>query len=89
MFYAAPIFYPIELVLERLADDWAHLMLINPFAALLQQARHAVMGPGHLSLEQAIGGWANVMEPLVAGAVVVAVGGWVFARRAPRIAEEL
>jgi ABC-2 type transport system permease protein len=89
MFYAAPIFYPIELVLQEVADDWAHLMLVNPFAAILQQARHVVMGPEHLSLEQAIGGWANVAEPLVLGVLVVALGAWVFARRAPRIAEEL
>jgi ABC-2 type transport system permease protein len=77
------------LVLRELPDDWAHLMLINPFAAILQQCRHALFGPGHLSLEQAIGGWANVIEPVIVGVLLVGLGAWVFARRAPRMAEEL
>jgi len=89
MFYAAPVFYPIELLLREADDFWAHLVLDNPFAAILQQARHALFGPGHLSLEQAIGGWVNVMEPVLAGLVVLALGAVVFVRRAPRMAEEL
>jgi ABC-2 type transport system permease protein len=88
LFYASPIFYPIELILQK--HDWlAHLMLDNPFAAVLQQMRHALFGPSHLSLEQAIGGWLNVLEPIAVGALIVGLGLWVFARRAPRMAEEL
>src|SRR3954452_8652942 len=88
LFYASPIFYSIELILEK--HEWlAHLMLDNPFAALLQQMRHALFGPGHLSLEQAIGGWANVLEPVLIGTLIVGLGISVFARRAPRMAEEL
>jgi ABC-2 type transport system permease protein len=89
LFYASPIFYPIELILQKHYETLAHVMLDNPFAALLQQMRRAILGPSHLSLEQAIGGWANVLEPIAAGTVVVALGVWVFARRAPRMAEEL
>ena len=89
MFYAAPIFYPIELVLSKGKQFLAHAMMDNPFAALLQQSRHALFGPQHLSAEKAIGGWANLLEPLAVGVVVVALGAWVFARRAPRMAEEL
>ena len=89
LFYAAPIFYPIELVLQKNQDFWAHLILDNPFSALLQQMRRALFGPAHLSLEQAIGGWMNVLEPVVIGIVITVTGLWVFARRAPRIAEEL
>jgi hypothetical protein len=65
------------------------VMLDNPFAALLQQMRRALFGPAHLSLEQAIGGWVNVLEPIAAGVLVTVLGLWVFARRAPRMAEEL
>ena len=89
LFYGAAIFYPIELILQKNADFWAHLILDNPFAALLQEARHAMFGPEHLSLEQAIGGWGNALEPVVASVVVCALGAWIFARRAPSMAEEL
>jgi ABC-2 type transport system permease protein len=90
MFYAAPVFIPIEYVLiTKHQEFWAHLMLDNPFAAILQQCRRALLGPGHLSLEQAIGGWVNVLEPVAAGVVLVALGAWIFVRRAPRMAEEL
>jgi ABC-2 type transport system permease protein len=89
IFYATPVFYPIELVLDEAPDDVAHAMLVNPFAAILQETRHVFFGPSHLSLEQAIGGWANVMEPVIAGVLMLVLGAWIFARRAPRIAEEL
>src|SRR3954452_8936230 len=37
LFYASFIFFPIELVLQKHYDTLAHVMLDNPFAALLQQ----------------------------------------------------
>ena len=90
MFYASPIFYPIELVLsKRHGETYAHLILLNPFAALLQQMRYALFGPSHLSLVEAIGGWAHVLAPIAIGLGLFVVGAAVFARRAPRIAEEL
>jgi ABC-2 type transport system permease protein len=88
LFYASLVFFPIELVLEKY-ETAAHLMLDNPVAALLQQGRHALFGPSHLSLEQAIGGWVNVLEPLAIGVIVAVAGLVIFARRAPRMAEEL
>src|SRR4051812_33405094 len=45
LFYASPIFYPIELVLQKHYEKLAHAMLVNPFAAILQQTRHALFGP--------------------------------------------
>jgi ABC-2 type transport system permease protein len=89
LFYASFIFFPIELVLQKNYETLAHVMLDNPFAALLQQGRHALFGPSHLSLEQAIGGWVNVLEPLAIGVIVSVAGLVIFARRAPRMAEEL
>jgi len=90
MFYASPIFYPIELVLSKNhGETYAHLLLLNPFAALLQQMRYALFGPPHHSLVAAIGGWADVLAPIAIGLGLFAAGAAVFARRAPRIAEEL
>jgi ABC-2 type transport system permease protein len=88
MFYVSPIFYPIEKVLDG-HEQVAHLMMCNPFAAILQQGRHALLGPGHLSAAEAIGGWAMMAVPIGIAAAVILLGVWLFDRRAPRIAEEL
>ena len=64
-------------------------MMVNPFAAIVQQSRYAILGPGHPSAAEAIGGTLRLAAPL-AIAIGILVFGWiVFSRRAPRIAEEL
>ena len=88
MFYASPIFYTIELVAHK-SQRLAHLMLVNPFAAILQQCRYALLGPGHHAAGTAIGGGLRLLIPLAVLAIGVVLGGVVFSRRAPRIAEEL
>jgi ABC-2 type transport system permease protein len=88
MFYVSPIFYPIEQVLKK-HEQVAHLLMCNPFAAILQQGRHALLGPGHLSAASAIGGWAQMLIPIGIATAAVVLGVWLFDRRAPRIAEEL
>ena len=90
MFYATPIFYPIELIID--VEDLplvGHLLMLNPFASLLQAARHLVIDPSHMSAAEAIGGaeWLLVPAAIIVAAVIV--GFRVFAREAPRVAEEL
>jgi ABC-2 type transport system permease protein len=87
-FYASPIFYPIDVVIQR-HPAVATLLMLNPFAALLQQARHAVVAPSHPSAAEAIGHPALLLVP--AGiTVAVVIGGYtLFSRRAPWMAEEL
>jgi ABC-2 type transport system permease protein len=86
LFYGSPIFYPIEVITN---DTLRELLMLNPFAAILQQFRHAVIDPAHPSAFEAIGESALILVPL--GLIgVIAVGGFrYFDRKAPRIAEEL
>jgi ABC-2 type transport system permease protein len=89
-FYATPIFYPIELLLyDKGWPTVAHLLMVNPFAAILQEARHVVIDPSHASLSEAIGGTVWVLVPLAVLALTVYAGYRVFDREAPRVAEEL
>jgi ABC-2 type transport system permease protein len=88
LFYGSPIFYPIDAVAER-SELAAKLMMLNPFAAILQQARHALIAPSHPSAAEAIGGTVHLLAPLAIGLAAIALGYRVFSRRAPRIAEEL
>jgi ABC-2 type transport system permease protein len=86
LFYGSPIFYPIDVITN---DTVRQLLMLNPFAAILQQFRHAVIDPAHPSAFEAIGESALILVPLGLIALL-AVGGFrYFDRKAPRIAEEL
>ena len=63
--------------------------MCNPFAAIIQQFRHAVIDPSHPSAAEAIGGEARLLIPLGLIALIAVVGFYYFDRKAPRIAEEL
>jgi ABC-2 type transport system permease protein len=88
MFYGSPIFYTITTVAEK-SETLAHLVMLNPFAAILQQSRYAILGAGHPSAAEAIGGTLRLGLPLAIAVAILWVGWLVFSRRAPRIAEEL
>jgi ABC-2 type transport system permease protein len=88
-FYATPVFYPIELVFEQGHGDAAHLLEMNPFAAVLQEGRHLLIDPSHMSVAEAIGGTAWLLVPALIVIGTLLVGFRVFAREAPRVAEEL
>jgi ABC-2 type transport system permease protein len=89
VFYATPIFYTVSVVLEKSNETVVRLMLCNPFAAMLQQARFAFVDSSHPSLGAAMGGVVWIVLPLLV-TVAVCIGGYiVFSRAAPRVAEEL
>jgi ABC-2 type transport system permease protein len=88
MFYASPIFYPIDVVIER-DQTLATLLMCNPFAAILQQARHALIAPSHPSAAEAIGDPALLLVPLAITVLVIVAGFRRFSRTAPQIAEAL
>jgi ABC-2 type transport system permease protein len=90
LFYAAPIFYTIEVVREKTQISWLPTAIMsNPFATILQQARHAVIDPSHRSAASEMGDPLLLLIPLgiVVGCLVL--GFVVFKRLAPHIAEEL
>jgi ABC-2 type transport system permease protein len=88
-FYAAPIFYTASLVRERTGETVLRLMMCNPFGAIVQQARHAVIDPSHESAASAMGGTVWLLIPLLVIVAVVLIAYRVFDRAAPRIAEDL
>jgi ABC-2 type transport system permease protein len=88
LFYATPIFYPIERVTP---ESLRHLVvMLNPFAAIVEQARFALIDPQHApSAAEAAGGWLNLLVPIGITLGTFVLGLYVFNREAPRIAEEL
>jgi ABC-2 type transport system permease protein len=87
-FYGSPVLYPIETIGER-SLTMQHLLMCNPLAAVLQQARHALIDSSAPSAAQAIGGAPRLLIPLTIVVVISLVGYFVFERSAPHIAEEL
>jgi ABC-2 type transport system permease protein len=91
LFYASPIFYPIERVIDdpKLPDWLAKVMLSNPLAAILQQARHALIDPSHPSASKAMGGAVWLAIPAGIAVLLLLFGYRAFLREAPRVAEDL
>jgi ABC-2 type transport system permease protein len=93
-FYASPIFYPITRV-EKTYDvaglhvNLAHVMMANPFVAIIVQARHVLISPAYPSAASAIGGTSMLLIPIGIGLAVLVIGFLIFDRQAPRVAEQL
>ncbi len=92
-FYASGIFIaiiglaPITVFGQQI--DLAHVLMANPFAALLEEARHVFIDHSYPTAASAIGGGALILIP-IAIAVAALIGGFfTFDRQAPRVAELL
>jgi ABC-2 type transport system permease protein len=88
LFYATPIFFPIEFVLDH-GELLTKLVLINPLADIIIESRHLLLGPGTASAQFAAGGAAFLLIPAAVLLGVSALGFWVFNKMAPRVAEDL
>lgn len=93
-FYASPIFYPITAAEKTftvlgVSVNLAHVMMANPFVALLVQMRHVLIDPRYPSAAAAIGGSAMLLIPVAVWLAAIAGGFWLFDRQAPRVAEQL
>jgi ABC-2 type transport system permease protein len=93
-FYASPIFYPITAAEKTftvlgVSINLAHVMMANPFVALLVQMRHVLIDPRYPSAAGAIGGAGMLLVPIGIWIAVLVVGFLFFDRQAPRVAERL
>ena len=89
LFYASAVFFPLELLFSHDLGWAARVIACNPFTAVLQQARHALVDPTHMSVVEALGSPAMLLVPAAVTLLAVGVGFAVFGREARRIAEEL
>jgi ABC-2 type transport system permease protein len=90
LYFASPVFIMIDNVLIH-GPLVSRLYLFNPMAAILQQARHWMIGVGKGGRSPAaiMGGAEWLLVPAAILIVMCALGYWVFTREAPRIAEAL
>jgi ABC-2 type transport system permease protein len=85
LFYASPVLYPIDKVPEPLRD----IFMMNPLAPLLELARKWIIDPDAPGPVQVAGGVFGLLVPIAVYVAVCVLAVWLFAREAPRIAEEL
>ena len=85
MFYASPVFYPIEFVPE----SWRWVVAINPLTPILEQARIWVIDPDGPSLVEAAGSPAVLAISIAILLGACGLGLRLFEREAPRVAEAL
>jgi ABC-2 type transport system permease protein len=89
LFYVSPIIYMLQTVTDKGGQGVTRAMLCNPFAAILQQARHAFIDPSHISVTHAMNDDLLLLVPVAIVVGVFAIGYRTFDRQAPRIAENL
>lgn len=85
LFYGSPVLY----VLSQAPDKVERALLVNPIAVVLTQMRHAVIDPAAPSAAHAIGPDIRLAIPLGIVVASFAIGMLVFAREAPKVAENL
>lgn len=96
-FYAAGIFIVIANPKEPLYFslfshhdvNLSHILMANPFAAILEQARHAFISAEFPTASAAIGGGALILIPIGIVIAALVAGFLVFDRQAPYVAEQL
>jgi ABC-2 type transport system permease protein len=85
LFYATPVLYTFEQT-----SGWKrHVIMSNPLACILEQARRWLVDPSAAGAVHAAGGLGWFMIPVAIFVAVCAFGLWVFNHQAPRIAERL
>ena len=85
LFYGSPVLYPLEVVPEGLRE----VLALNPFAPLLEAARHWVIDPTSPGPVEIVGGFDRLLFPIAIYAGICLLGVWLFRREAPRVAEQL
>jgi ABC-2 type transport system permease protein len=85
LFWGTPIIYVIETAPENIPK----LLMANPLAVVIEQARHAVVDPSGPSAATASGGAVRLLIPLAVTAVLLAVSYEVYRRTKSTLAERL
>lgn len=84
LFFLTPIFYVVTTVPEPFQRV---IVLVNPLATALTEARHALIDPGAPSAAAVAGGWPYLLVPVAITAALVLLGAWTYRRESPKAAE--
>lgn len=86
LYFVSLILIPIEAVSNQTLQK---LLLLSPFACIVEQLRHAVIDPGAPTVTEVLGNPLLLAVPVGIALVVALIAYTVFDRMAPVVAEEL
>lgn len=87
-FYATPILYPLTFVLNK-SELAGQVLLMNPMAQIIQDARHAVVTPQTITFEDVFSSGAVRLIPIAASLLIMVIAAWYFRKQSPQFAEEV
>ena len=85
LFWGTPIIYVIETAPESVRE----VMMMNPLAAIIEQARHAVIDQSAPSAAESIGGTALLLIPLAIVALLLVASIALYRQAEGTLAERL
>jgi ABC-2 type transport system permease protein len=85
LFYGSPVLFPIEFF----PPSWNAVLVLNPLAPLFAQTRVWLVDPSGPTFSEALGGMVYWIYPVLVFVTILMLGGWLFDRDAPRVAEQL
>jgi ABC-2 type transport system permease protein len=88
LFYATPIFYPVEFLIGQ-SELLTKVVMASPLAVIVVETRRLVLGPQSTSAADAVGSSAFLLIPLGILVAMTVAGFLVFNRMAPHAAEQL
>jgi ABC-2 type transport system permease protein len=86
LFYATPILYPVEFAIDA---GLRPLLIVNPLAPIVAQARVWLIQPDAPNAVEMAGGWGWLAVTAAIAIGTCALGLWAFTREARRVAEYL
>ena len=90
LFYATPIIYPLQMVIEVAGNLPAQLLMLSPIAALFQNARAQVVGSEHVvTADQLFSNPIYLAVPYVIIAIVIIVASVYFKKNQSKFAERV
>ncbi|MDB5162023.1 MAG: transporter [Candidatus Saccharibacteria bacterium] len=87
-FYATPIIYPLSLVVEK-SELAAQVLLMNPVAQAIQDARHALVTPETITISNLFHNPAFTLIPVSMVIIVFVVGVLYFKKHSAYFAENI
>lgn len=88
-FYATPIFYPISLIEEKTSPFIAQLLLLNPMAQIIQDARFALISPLTPTVWSMIQNVFVMLIPVTLVGALLIVSTLYFKKKSPYFAENV
>lgn len=86
-FYATPILYPVQQIMSK-APHAADLLILNPVAQIVQDARYVLVTQDSIRLIDLHKGWV-VAVPFVLVLIVLVLAAWYFRRSSRDFAEQI